>query len=59
MANSDLSKVNSIWNREEQVNTFLEWLHGHGVDTSNFEISPFDSYGFGLKARRDLQVIEA
>ena len=41
------------------MNTFVDWLHGHGVDTSNFEISPFDNYGFGLKATRDLQVNDA
>ena len=56
VAHSDLSKVNSTWNREGQVNTFLHWLQGHGVETSNFEICPFGNYGFGLKATRDLQV---
>ncbi|CAF0754563.1 unnamed protein product [Rotaria sp. Silwood1] len=50
----NLLKSNSICNREEHLNTFIDWLHSNGVDTSNFEICSFENYGFGLKATKDL-----
>ena len=53
----DLSKSNPSWNREEGLNNFIDWLHSNNVDTSNFEISSFDNYGFGLKATKQLAVI--
>jgi hypothetical protein len=52
----ELSKTNPIWNRHERMNAFIDWLHSHQVDTSNFDICSFDDYGFGLKANKDLQV---
>jgi hypothetical protein len=53
----DLSKSNSIWNRTEHIDSFLDWLHSNNVDTSNFQICSFDNYGFGLKATKNLAVI--
>jgi hypothetical protein len=53
----DLSKSNPIWNREEYLDIFIDWLHFNGVDTANFEICSFDNYGFGLKATKNLAVI--
>jgi hypothetical protein len=54
---TDLSKSNPIWNREERLDAFRDWLRSNEVDTSNFEICPFDNYGFGLKATKNLSVI--
>jgi hypothetical protein len=54
---TDLSKSNPIWNREERLGDFIDWLHSNNVDTSNFEICSFDNYGFGLKATKNLAVI--
>ncbi len=54
---TDLSKSNPIWNREERLGDFIDWLHSNNVNTSNFEICSFDNYGFGLKATKNLAVI--
>lgn len=52
----DLSKTNSNWNRAENISHFIDWLHSNNVDTTNFQISAFDNYGFGLKATKTLAV---
>ena len=54
----DLSKSNPIWNRAEHIGVFLDWLHSNNVDTSNFQIYPFDNYGYGLRATKNLAVID-
>lgn len=52
----ELGKTNPSWNREEHLGDFRRWLHADGVDTSKFDISSFDNYGLGLKAKEDLPV---
>ena len=56
---SDLSRTNATWNRQEHLEQFNHWLHSNAIDTSSFELCPFEDYGFGLKATKTLAVTDA
>ena len=43
--------------REKAMPEFLDWLQTNGVDTSSVEISSFEGYGYGLKAKKDIKVL--
>ena len=43
-------------NRDQHLDGFMTWLHENDVDTSNVQIHKFPDQGYGLQAKREMNV---